>query len=162
MTPVSVQPIVADQWREWRALRLAALTEAPDAFGAALEDWSDAGEDRWRQRLESVHLNLIAVLGHEAVGMVSATEVADRQVELISMWVAPTGRGLGVGDALIRAVVGWAGAQQADRVVLAVREGNRQAILLYQRNGFRDAGRSSLPTDPFPERRMVLALPQRD
>jgi ribosomal protein S18 acetylase RimI-like enzyme len=162
MTVVSIRAIAAPQWQEWRALRLAALTEAPYAFGSSLEDWSGAGEDRWRQRLRSVPLNLIADLGGQAVGMVSATAATDRQVELISMWVAPTGRGHGVGDALIQAAVAWARTQRSDRVVLAVRDGNRPAILLYERNGFRHAGWASSPTDPFPQRRMVLALPRGD
>jgi ribosomal protein S18 acetylase RimI-like enzyme len=142
---------------------LAALTEAPYAFGATLEDWSDADESRWRERLRSVPLNLMAFVGQQAVGMVSATAPAavtsSRQVELISMWVAPAGRGRGVGDALIQAAVGWARAQPADRVILAVREGNRHARSLYERNGFRDAGWASAPTDSSPERRMVLAWP---
>lgn len=157
--PVSVRAVASDQWQEWRALRLAALADAPDAFGSTLADWGDADEDRWRQRLRSVALNLIADSGHQPVGMVSATAAADGQVELISMWVAPAGRGRGVGDALIQAVTRWARGQPADRVILAVREGNRHAVSLYERNGFRDGGPASAPTDPFPERRMVRPLP---
>jgi ribosomal protein S18 acetylase RimI-like enzyme len=161
---VSVRVVTADGWSEWRAVRLAALAEAPYAFGATLADWSDADEARWRQRLDSVALNLIADLAGQPVGMVSATapavrgDRADREVELISMWVAPAGRGHGVGDALIGAVVNWARGQAATRVILAVRERNRQAVSLYERNGFRDAGRASAPTDPLPERHMILAL----
>jgi ribosomal protein S18 acetylase RimI-like enzyme len=158
VTALSLRAVDADQWQEWRAVRLAALSDAPYAFGASFERWSDADEDQWRQRLLSVPLNLIADLGNDPVGMVSATAAADRDVELISMWVAPAGRGRGVGDALIQAVVAWARGQPADRVILAVREGNGHAIALYERNGFRDAGWASAPADPLPERRMVLAL----
>jgi ribosomal protein S18 acetylase RimI-like enzyme len=160
-TGLSVRAVRPDEWRVWRALRLAALTEAPYAFGATLVEWRDAGEDRWRQRLRSVALNLVATLEAQPAGMVSATRATDGEVELISMWVAPDGRGRGVGDALIQAVVAWAHGQPADRVVLAVRAGNRQAIGLYERNGFRPAGWASEPDDPFPERRMVLALHRR-
>jgi ribosomal protein S18 acetylase RimI-like enzyme len=161
---ISVREVTVDGWSEWRALRLAALGDAPYAFGATLADWRDADEARWRQRLDSVALNLIADLAGQPVGMVSATapsvrgDRADREVELISMWVGPAGRGHGVGDALIQAVVHWARGQAAARVILAVREGNWQAVSLYERNGFRDAGWASAPTDPLPERRMILTL----
>jgi ribosomal protein S18 acetylase RimI-like enzyme len=160
-TGLAVRAILADEWQGWRALRLAALGEAPYAFGATLGQWRDAGEDQWRQRLMSVALNLMAMLDDRPVGMVSATAAADREVELISMWVAPVARGCGVGDALIQAVVGWAQGQPSDRVILAVRAGNAPAIALYKRHGFRDAGWASPPDDPWPERRMVLALPHQ-
>lgn len=50
---VNVSP---DSWRMWRELRLAALAEAPNAFGSTLAEWSGAGdtEQRWRARLEDV------------------------------------------------------------------------------------------------------------
>jgi ribosomal protein S18 acetylase RimI-like enzyme len=153
-----VRAVQSDQWQEWRALRLAALGEAPYAFGSTLGQWSDAGEDLWRHRLMSVPLNLVAMLDDQPVGMVAVTAAADRVVELISMWVAPVGRGRGVGDALIQAVVSWARGQPADQVILAVRVGNSHAVALYERHGFRDAGWASTPDDPWPERRMVLAL----
>ncbi len=36
---------------DWRSVRLAALTDAPGAFGARLQEWVDAPDDRWRDRL---------------------------------------------------------------------------------------------------------------
>jgi hypothetical protein len=42
-------------------LRLAALAEAPAAFGSTLSDWSGPGdtEERWRARLASVAHNIV-------------------------------------------------------------------------------------------------------
>jgi ribosomal protein S18 acetylase RimI-like enzyme len=135
-----------DDWRLWRELRLAALAEAPAAFGSTLADWSGAGdtERRWRERLQVVALNLALTWGNEPVGMVSAVAPnGDGFTELISLWVAPSARGRGVGDEAIRQVVAWARREHPPgRVVLAVRSHNERAIGLYRRHGFTDAGAS--------------------
>src|SRR5579875_3297701 len=51
-----------EDWRRWRALRLAALAEAPWAFSSTLAQWSGPGdtEARWKDRLAGVALNLVA------------------------------------------------------------------------------------------------------
>ncbi|MEO1055292.1 MAG: GNAT family N-acetyltransferase [Actinomycetota bacterium] len=131
-------------WQEWRSLRLAALADAPDAFGSGLADWADADDDRWRARLRDVPLNVIADLDGEPVGQVSGLAVdVSGAVELISMWVAPNARGLGVGDALIDAVVSRAVGVGARRVELDVKETNRVAQRLYERHQFARVGAGS-------------------
>src|SRR5258708_39179395 len=88
--------ISADDWPLWRAIRLNALAEAPHAFGSTLASWTGVGdkEERWRQRLTTVPLNIVAFLNDSAVGMVSGTALDQGgTVELISMWVAPSARG---------------------------------------------------------------------
>lgn len=160
MSGVTVRALTVDQWPEWRALRLAALAADPHAFGSTLAEWSGAGdlETRWRGRLGSIALNLLADLDAKAVGMASASAPEDGTSELFSMWVAPAARGRGVGDALIREAMDWAGAHGARRIALDVRQANEPAIALYQRHGFCDIGWSTVPEPPFPERRMVAEL----
>jgi ribosomal protein S18 acetylase RimI-like enzyme len=141
-------------------MRLAALAEAPDAFGSTLADWTGDGdvEERWRARLAAVPWNLLAELGGRPVGMASATAPENGEVGLISMWVAPSARSRGVGAALIEAIADRAGAEGATRVALDVRQANRFAIGLYERSGFVDVGWSSGAGGRFPERRMVREL----
>ncbi|WP_027345764.1 GNAT family N-acetyltransferase [Hamadaea tsunoensis] len=131
-------------WKIWRELRLTALTEAPYAFGSRLADWQGDGdrEERWRDRLAIPgSYNIVALLDGQPVGMASGvpTEL-DGVVELISMYVAPAGRGQGVGDHLVQAVGQWARQAGAGTLRLAVTEGNENAQALYERNGFRDTG----------------------
>jgi ribosomal protein S18 acetylase RimI-like enzyme len=146
-----------DDWQLWRELRLTALADAPGAFSSTLAEWSGAGdtEQRWRARLEGVALNLVLTCDGEAVGMVSATAPdGDRPAELISMWVAPTGRGRGVGDEAVRQVLAWVrGNFPATDIVLSVKTDNDYAIRLYERHGFVDAGHSADGSD---ERLMCL------
>ena len=70
----------------------------------------------------------------------------ERVVELVSMWVAPTARGHGVGASLVNAVTGWATGRD---VHLWVTEGNTAARALYERCGFVvTTERQQLPSDP--------------
>lgn len=131
-------------WEMWRELRLAALAEAGYAFGARLADWQGDGdrEERWRGRLAIPgSYNIVAVLDGQPVGMASGVPTDhEGVVELISMYVAPAGRGRGVGDHLVRAVEQWARLVGARTLQLSVVKGNEHAWALYQRNGFRDTG----------------------
>jgi ribosomal protein S18 acetylase RimI-like enzyme len=139
--------LTPDGWRLWRELRLAALTEAPGAFGSTLKEWSGAAdtEQRWRARLETVPLNLVILREGDPVGMVSATAPdGERAAELISLWVAPDSRGRGVGDEAIRQVLTWVRRNfSGSNVELSVKADNHHAIRLYGRHGFVDAGRST-------------------
>ncbi|MEV0896597.1 GNAT family N-acetyltransferase [Actinoplanes sp. NPDC049802] len=131
-------------WKIWRELRLAALTEAPQAFCARLADWQGDGdrEERWRSRLAVPgSYNVVATLDGQPVGMASGMPTdQDGVVELISMYVAPAGRGRGVGDHILDAVERWARQTGAETVRLAVKAGNEHAWALYRRNGFHDTG----------------------
>ncbi|MGC4787442.1 N-acetyltransferase family protein [Micromonospora sp. DT178] len=133
-----------DDWRTWRELRLAALAEAAYAFGSQLADWQGNGdrEERWRARLAIPgSRNILVTLDGQPVGMASGVPTGkDGVVELISMYVAPAGRGRGVGDHLVRAIEQWARQVGSETLRLAVAAGNRNAWALYQRHGFQDTG----------------------
>ncbi len=148
MPKLTVRAIEPDGWQAWRAMRMRALEDAPAAFTASLADWSGSNdtEERWRARIESVELNLVAELGVRLVGMVSATTLVDGAVELLSLWVDPDARGWGIGDALVEEVVRWADHSGADAVVLDVFGDNDRAIACYLRNGFRWV--ADPPTEP--------------
>ena len=136
---LELRRLTPDQWDQWRAVRLRALAEAPQAFGATLADWQGGNdvESRWRQRLVNVPFNVNAVVDDAAVGQVSAVPAElDGQVELLSLWVEPARRGHGIGEALIGAVVGWAEQRGATSVVLSVKRSNTAAVRLYERVGF--------------------------
>ncbi|WP_203695139.1 GNAT family N-acetyltransferase [Catellatospora coxensis] len=136
---IELRVLAPDDWPIWRELRLAALAEAPYAFGSRLADWQGDGDrpERWRGRLEIPgSYNLVALLDGRPAGMASGVPTEDRVVELISMWVRPDARGRGVGDRLLAAVEQWARQERAQVLKLAVVEGNDAATGLYRRNGF--------------------------
>ena len=147
---IEIHELTPDDWKTWRELRLAALGEAPYAFGSRLADWADAEEERWRARLELAgSSNFVAVLDGTPVGMASGVPTdEDGVVELISMWVAPAGRGRGIGDLLMTRVEQWARDAQAHTLQLSVADGNDKAHDLYLRSGFTA---TDIPGDLMPD-----------
>ncbi|MDQ0851326.1 ribosomal protein S18 acetylase RimI-like enzyme [Arthrobacter sp. B3I9] len=157
---IELRTISADDWRVWRSVRLAALADAPDAFGSHLQDWADASEDRWRKRLSIPGaINLLAFDGDGNVPVGMATGIPDEgngsRAELISMWVSPAVRGRGVATALITAVARWAASAGAATLTLSVMPDNLTARRSYERNGFTV---SREPGDLLPDGRRELIM----
>jgi ribosomal protein S18 acetylase RimI-like enzyme len=142
-----VRAVGPDDWAAWRALRLIALEESPEAFSSRLADWQGEGdrEERWRERLASVPFNVMSFDGDRVMAMASGVPDGD-SVELISMYVRPDARGTGVAGAVVEEVARWAAERGAAAVILAVRESNGRARAFYRRLGFAEAG--SVSTDP--------------
>jgi ribosomal protein S18 acetylase RimI-like enzyme len=137
---LEIKVLTPDDWQLWRAARLAALTEAPQAFGSKLADWQGDGdrEDRWRARLAlEGSCNLLAWRADAPAGMASGIPGEEPgSAELISMWVAPAARGQHVGDTLIGAIESWVIAAGHLEIRLWVKADNAAAIRLYERHGF--------------------------
>ena len=145
--------LTADDWQDFRRVRLDSLADSPQAFGSRHADWIDAAEVRWRARLIDVPLTIVARSDGRFVGVVSGVS-SGAHVELISMWVAAEQRGTGLAGRLIGAVVEWA-ASQGLGTELMVRDDNARAIAAYERAGFTDLGvPRDWPADEPRERRM--------
>ena len=148
---LTVKVLTADDWPLWREARLAALADAPYAFGSRLADWQGDGdrEERWRQRLSLAGAcNLVATLDGVPAGMATGIPGGESgEAELISMWVAPKARGQRVGDTLINEIESWAGTGGCTRLMLLVKADNLTAIRLYERNGFAFVPSASINED---------------
>ena len=146
---VIVLRLAEDDWRQLREVRLAALAEAPTAFGSSLRREQGFDEVRWRAWARSAAM-FVAVVDESPVGM--AAGVAGKsggQRKLVAMWVDPRWRGRDTALSLMRSVIDWAGAEGAERVTLWVAQGNDSARRLYERRGFRLTGvRKPLPSNP--------------
>lgn len=98
-----------------------------------------------RQQLESQlpdeqHCFLIALEEEKVLGYVGMMHVLDEGY-ISNVAVAPEERRKGIGDSLIDGLLGRAGALHLSFVTLEVRAGNRPAITLYEKHGFREVGR---------------------
>lgn len=138
---VTVRPLGADEWDLWCQLRIAALTDAPDAFTARLSEWSSIGLPRWRERFETrTAYNLVAERANQPIGLVSGLIVSADECQLRSLWVNPIARGSGAAGLLVESIVEWARQQGAIALSLRVIADNTRAIDFYRRHGFVETG----------------------
>ena len=160
---VIVQQVGESDWRLVQEVRLRALREDPDVFGASLAREERFVESHWRMRLRTSTTWIAVDDGGVGRGIVTMMQepgspVDDRHV--VSLWVAAESRRHGVGWALLDAVRAAATAQDARTVSLWLLDGNNAAGDLYVRAGFTRTGeRQVLPRDPSQtEERYVLTL----
>jgi GNAT superfamily N-acetyltransferase len=141
-------------WREYRAIRLAALAEAPYAFGSTLAEERRLRAATWRARLAQ-RVQFVVRHGGAAVGTVGG--LVEDDAELVSLWVHPAWRGRGVGDLLVQAVLDWAREQGHREVRLWVSADNAPAEQLYARHGFVRTG-ACQPVTPAEPTRLEFAM----
>ncbi|WP_439499653.1 GNAT family N-acetyltransferase [Bosea sp. (in: a-proteobacteria)] len=142
---ITIRPLAATDAEAYRAIRLAALAETPEAFGASLTEESARPLERFAERLTPPAPSLVfgAFTGSELVGtagfLAGSSEKSRHRGTLWGVHVAPAARGRGTGEALVAAAIA-----QAKRhvVVLQARvvTTNRTARKLYERLGFRPYG----------------------
>jgi GNAT superfamily N-acetyltransferase len=158
---VLVREVMPDDWPTLRDVRLAALREAPYAFGSTYAREAAFTEEQWRGRISARSVTYFAYLPEnpEPAGL-AGVYVQDDVADVVSMWVRPSARGRGAGEALIEATADWAKTRDHACLLLWVTESNGPARRLYERCGFTLTGeRQPLPSDPsLPEVRMRRPL----
>ncbi|MFB7250731.1 GNAT family N-acetyltransferase [Microbacterium sp. NPDC056234] len=150
-----VRRVRADEWREVRALRLQALTDAaaPIAFLDTLENATARPDGFWQERTTRAadtrdSAQFVAIDGQDWVGSVSVirravgdTDHHGRPLEqprsdVVGVYVRPSHRGQGVIDSLLVAASDWASALGDAALTLDVHADNDRAQNAYLRAGF--------------------------
>jgi GNAT superfamily N-acetyltransferase len=157
------RPVTSDEWAVLRDIRLEALSLAPDAFGSTYAREAAFTEQDWRRRISDRSITLFGysgVPGDAVPAGLAGVFVDEGDADLVSMYVRPSGRGTGVGVALIDAAAAWARDQGHGALCLWVTESNQPALRLYERYGFTPTGdHQPLPSNPsLSELRMSFAL----
>lgn len=127
-------------WEDFKAIRLRALADSPTSFGATLAEATAQPDTAWRDRLDVPGPTIITYLGEipVAMGGLFVPEGAS-DAFIWGMWVAPEARGRGLGQAILRELLGHAD-RLGRNVLLHVTEGNDGARRLYEANGFVSTG----------------------
>ena len=132
----------------FKNIRLRALQDSPTAFSSTYAEELKLTDADWLKRASQWSgVNSVAYLAMAAGNAVGiAAGVRDRndnqRAHLMSMWVAPPHRRLGIGRMLVDAVAAWARAQDMLYLCLMVTSNNDHAARFYQRLGFALTGRN--------------------
>ena len=160
---VVVRRVRPDEVAEFKAIRLRALADTPDAFGQTLAQAEAMPESLWLERVargaagaESVLLVAVDRTTDEWLGM-TGSYFEDGQPEIanvVSVWVAPEARRRGVGRRLQAAAQAWAVFRGAREQRLWVTDTNEAARALYLAEGFTLTGK----TQPHPAKSELTEL----
>lgn len=136
----SLRRLRANDAAAFKVIRLQALFEHPEAFGASWEEENDQPEPLIADRLEGGYV--IAGVSEEGtivgtIGILRSTGQKTQHIASIwGMYVSPVARGKGLGRALLDAAVAEAGSL-VKSVRLCVEANNDPAIKLYESAGFK-------------------------
>ncbi len=142
--PVEIVSLPPEHWQAYRAIRLEALRDSPQAFGTTYADMLAKPQGFWQLRLEDAASAksswlLFARRAGSVLGMIGAfaDPPESRAAAVISVFVTPAERGQGVSRLLMHAILerlAQAGFTQAH---LSVNIEQKAALRLYQNFGFR-------------------------
>jgi ribosomal protein S18 acetylase RimI-like enzyme len=133
-----IRPTAASDWPALKATRLAALLDAPTAFGASHASAVRFSDADWQQRAVSTPQRtfFLAFDGEQAIGLAAQVVAGNGECHLIAMWVQSAYRGLAVAQGLVEAVKQCAVDNSHVRLVLDVAPENARAAAFYQKQGF--------------------------
>ncbi len=131
----------------FRALRLEALKNHPDAFGQAYADAAAKENEYWLNRLNINEVEdalFFAEKDSQLIGMTgihrSMAVKAKHAAMIWGVYVKPEWRGNHISESLIQSCVEWAKTQGVVIVKLAVVTGNLSALRCYEKCGFKTYG----------------------
>ena len=147
----------SEDWRDLRAVRLAALANAPTAFVTTLAQASAYSDEEWQRRAAGSQPSGEPVAGFlaysaagEPVGMLGGGVASPERALVWGVWVAPEHRGSGLAEQLMAALEHWARDEAGVReLLLEVNEQNARAQAFYRRLGYvANGNRQPYPNDP--------------
>jgi len=134
-----------------RALRLAALHDAPTAFGAKYDDEIKKPVLEWQERLKNTTWCFVVADGVD-IGLLAVDRAdKDRNSDcwLSSWWISEEFRGGGIPKLMLNWVEGLCAESNWKKIGLGVWPENLRAIAAYKKLGFTQADKP-LPSRSIP------------
>ncbi|MEO5916236.1 MAG: GNAT family N-acetyltransferase [Luteolibacter sp.] len=131
----------------YRAIRLEALKESPEAFGSTYQSALERDDASWVAQADASARGedraTFVVLTDRPVGLAALYRIPEHpdQGELLQMWIAPDLRGGSAAADLLDSVFQWASTRSFRIIRAEVTAGNGRAFRFYEKYGFR-------PVDP--------------
>lgn len=163
----TVRRIRADEGPRLKAIRLAALADAPGDATTTLARAEARPDDHWAEAAVAnasgaLQATFFAELPEgggtgEPVGLIGAYANETGIVNLVGLWSAPGHRDVGVASALLEAVAAWAETIGADRLRMWVVERNEYAKAFWLKEGFEPSG-ATIPYELDPRLAQVAMV----
>jgi len=133
-----IRPTCEADWEALKSIRLAALLDAPTAFGVSHQTAAAYTEAEWRERAAVGGTAFWLAFDDDGkpVGMIGGAVDGQGHYNLIGMWVVPAQRGSGAARQLVDAVKAHARERGHRRIVLDVAPENTRAARFYLNQGF--------------------------
>lgn len=138
-----------------RDLRIAALTDAPYAFGAKLEDVLKEPSEKFavdaaRHSESDTSASFIAFSEAEPIGTIGAFfEQPSHRAFICSLWVKGSFRGGAISQKLLQIAIDWLSERGATECYAWVSDLNKRAIGFYIKHQFLNSGSfQPLPSNP--------------
>lgn len=154
---IDVRRARADEWRRLRSIRLQALRDAPEAFVTTVAEAEELSDSVWKERARKSEdaveqVTAIAIDDAQTLGLsVGLIPEKDRPaaIPIVSVFVSPAGRRMGIGSQLMECVEDWAAEIGGRTTSLWVVETNIGAARFYESLGYRATGdRMETPVPP--------------
>jgi RimJ/RimL family protein N-acetyltransferase len=144
---VTLRPAQESDAQAYRTLRLEALHNHPEAFGADYGVSLARPMEYWADRLRTLgseNTIIFATHNQDLIGMCGIyrgdSPKTQHSATLVSVYVQPAWRGLRIAEGLIAACLEWAQQQGITVVKLGVSSTNTAAIRRYHSCGFKIYG----------------------
>ena len=138
-------------YKRVRELRLSALKDSPNSFGAKYEVLKERPDNYWQQVLKASSWCLVSIDGID-IGLLAVDRAdKDRNSDcwLSGWWITPTHRGQGVSKLMAQWVYELCRKNGWQKIGLGVWPDNKTAIAVYLKLGF-VAADSLLPSRSIP------------
>ncbi len=162
---MKVQRIEPGDWREWKASRLQALADSPEAFASSFAAEKKKPDEAWSEYARHCGASPVsaAFLARDEQGRVTGMVAAyvdggeAANAYICAMWVAPESRNRGVGRLLVDEAAGWLMGTGASEVKAWVSDADSSAVGFYQSLGFAPTGDSQpLASRPSIDERLYI------
>lgn len=147
MTDFEIVKLRPTDWKQFKEIRLNALKDAPQAFGASYDEEAKLSDEEWQKSLKNSEASnslwyLFAKKGKELIGIVAAYTDKGKKVEHLanigSVFVVPQQRGKGVAKKLMEELLKE--IQKNPKIIkinLRVSSEQIAAVKLYESLGFK-------------------------
>ncbi len=133
---IKLVTLLPDDWSKFRDLRLEALQNEPQAFGATYEDALNHPESEWRRWLGDIVVFAQDESKNALVGMMGAFKKENDVWNLYTVYLNSEYRGKGVSSQLLEDLLSKVQSKNARAIELTVNVHQDSAVALYKKYGF--------------------------